>query len=158
VGCAGCGQVIPTGKLLFVDPVANPVPTEESTPIDIHGLHETTGKSFERLLGTMFSRMRFQATLTPTNDQGADLILVCDGARIAVQAKRWTHDVGNEAVQQLLGGMLYYGCEKGIVLCSGEFTRSAQDLARKHPQLLLWGQGMLQALMRLYLRDVEQPG
>jgi HJR/Mrr/RecB family endonuclease len=58
--------------------------------------------------------------------------------RIAVQAKRYTARVGNGAIQELLGGMAYYNCSRGIVVTTSDFTRSAKELAAKVTGVELW--------------------
>lgn len=48
------------------------------------------GRTFELFLATLFERLGFRVELTSyRGDYGADLIVVHEGRRIAVQAKRW---------------------------------------------------------------------
>jgi restriction system protein len=66
-----------------------------------------------------------------TGDQGADLLVKKDGRKIAIQAKRYTGSVGNEAVQEIVGALEFYGADEGWVITSGTFSPSARALAQK---------------------------
>lgn len=63
--------------------------------------------------------------------------------KTAVQAKRHEAPVGNDAVQQLLGGMRMYSCEKGIVITTSCFTKSAHKLANAGHGIKLWDRDRL---------------
>jgi HJR/Mrr/RecB family endonuclease len=118
----------------------------------ISELGTLTGEQSEGFLRTLFVKMGYKATLTrKTGDQGADLIVSRPKGRIAVQAKRQHHPVGNRAVQELLGGILYYKCQKGIVATTSTFTRSARSLAAKDQRLALWDARKLSQLYAEYL-------
>jgi hypothetical protein len=99
-----------------------------------------TGRSFEQFLKMLFESMGFSVEETPaTADQGADLILTdASFRRTAIQAKRYCQDVGNAAVQEILGAMRYWGCSSGIVVSASGFTRAAKDLVSKIPEVTLW--------------------
>ena len=99
---------------------------------------EMSGSAFEKFLGTLYSRLGFEASLTPNGaDQGVDLILTKDARRIAVQAKRWTRAVGNGAVQEVMAGKTFYRCAEGIVITTSTFSRSAINLADTDPTISL---------------------
>ena len=54
---------------------------------------------FEKFLKSLFEGMGYLVEWTKlSGDQGADLIIAKYGERIAVQAKRYEHDVTNKAV------------------------------------------------------------
>ncbi len=72
----------------------------------------------------------FSVTKTKASgDQGVDLILERQDQRIAVQAKGYKKPVGNKAVQEVLGGMIYYKCKVCMVVANNIFTPNARDLA-----------------------------
>lgn len=74
--------------------------------------------------------MGFQVTQTrKTGDQGADLILIKNGQRIAVQAKRYSGKVSNGAVQEIVAAKQYYNCQKTMIVTNSFFTDSAIKLA-----------------------------
>lgn len=95
-------------------------------------LDQLSGVEFEAFLAGMFRAQGYVAELTPTSgDYGADLILIKDGRRIAVQAKRYLGSVGVSAVQEALSGQAYYQCHTAWVITTGTFTVNALELAQK---------------------------
>jgi restriction endonuclease Mrr len=95
-------------------------------------LDQLSGTEFEEFLAGLFRAQGYVAELTPlTGDYGADLILIKDGQRIAVQAKRYVGSVGVAAVQEALSGQAYYQCETAWVVTTGAFTTNALELAKK---------------------------
>ncbi len=117
-------------------------------------LKALSGKEFEHFIGQLFLRMGFDVRSTPGgSDQGADLVAwkADDLTRVAVQAKRYKAKVGNRAVQELLGGMLFYKCARGSVVTTSTFTKSATDLAAQHPNIELWDFEKLVQLHQSYL-------
>lgn len=95
-------------------------------------LDQLSGTEFEEFLAGLFRAQGYVAELTPlTGDYGADLILLKDGQRIAVQAKRYVGSVGVSAVQEALSGQAYYQCDTAWVVTTGAFTTNALELAKK---------------------------
>ena len=122
----------------------------------VAAISEMGGLEFERHLRVLFARHGYQVDLTPgSGDQGADLILTQGqgSQKIAVQAKRHGKPVGNGAVQELLGGLTYYSCAKGIVVSSSGFTPAARDLASKAKNVELWDLEELQRRLPLAFQD-----
>ena len=90
-----------------------------------------TGAEFEKMLEAVFVTMGYQVSHSgQTGDFGADLILDGFGGRIAVQAKRYSGNVGNKAVQEVYGGMAHYGAREGWVANNSYFTKAAQTQAK----------------------------
>ena len=105
-----------------------------------------TGTEFEQRLAILFRHQGYSVKLTKgSGDQGADLLLSKGNVRVAVQAKRHTARVGNGAIQELLGGMVFYNCSRGMVVITSYFTRSAKELAAKANGVELWGKSELRA-------------
>lgn len=95
-------------------------------------LDALSGVEFEEFLAGLFRVQGYATELTPvTGDYGADLILIKDGQRIAVQAKRYIGSVGVQAVQEALSGMAYYKCHTAWVVTTGTYTSNAIELANK---------------------------
>lgn len=69
-----------------------------------------------------------------------------------MQAKNSRFPVGNDAVQEVLGGMCYYNCMKAIVATTSEFTPSARELALTNPDVSLWDVRKLQELWVEYVQ------
>lgn len=93
-----------------------------------------TGVEFENFCAAALQVLGYtNVSLTKeSGDQGADIIAVRDGVRIAFQCKFYGpgKTIGNKAVQEVLGGMAYYKCQKGIVITNSYFTKSAEALAK----------------------------
>lgn len=77
-----------------------------------------------------------------SSDQGVDIIALKDGIRCAVQCKRYSNNVGNKAVQEVIAGMQYYNCSIGIVMTNNYFTQSAKELANR-AEIILWDRNFL---------------
>lgn len=98
--------------------------------IQIEDIDRMEGHEFEHFLQKLFSAMGYKVEVTKASgDQGADLLAEKFGSKIAIQAKRYTGPVGNKAVQEVIGAMQYYKCDKGIVVTNSTFTKSASELA-----------------------------
>jgi restriction system protein len=114
--------------------------------LQFDGLKHLTGSEFEHRLAILFRHQGYSVTLTKgSGDQGADLLLAKEHVRIAVQAKRYKARVGNGAIQELLGGMAFYSCERGIVVTTSDFTKAAKELAVRANGVELWGASELRA-------------
>lgn len=109
---------------------------ESKTMAEVHGM---SGREFEEFLARLLSRMGYRdVSLTPTNDQGADILCRSpNGDPLVIQAKRWKGSVGNMAVQELLGAMRHYRCRRGMVVTNSTFTSAARELARKGSDIVL---------------------
>jgi len=90
------------------------------------------GIGFERHLEKMFEVLGYDDVerTKATGDQGVDLIVTDGFQRIAIQAKLYSSNVGNDAVQQVVAGMVFYNCNRCVVITNSQFTISAKELAR----------------------------
>jgi HJR/Mrr/RecB family endonuclease len=127
----------------------------------IDEIDNVAGSEFERFVARLFLAMGYDVQLVSSGaDQGADLIVRKKNpekpSKIAIQAKRYKQPVGNAAVQELLGGMTYYGCSRGIVVTSSTFTRSARDLASKDRRIELWDRNKLVDLHKRFLAKTPE--
>ena len=115
--------------------------------ITIREVDLISGYEFELLLKKLFEGMGYQVTHTTfSNDQGADLILEKDGTRSVVQAKNWTANVGNTAIQEVVAAIKHYKSHRALVISSSGFTQSAIDLARSN-NVELWDRVKLSAIL-----------
>jgi restriction system protein len=98
---------------------------------DLDALDSLTGVEFETFIARALKAAGYSSVVgTPvTGDQGADLIAEKGGRRIAIQAKRHRHAVGNHAVQEVAAAMGFYEADEGWVITTSTFTRSARILA-----------------------------
>lgn len=104
----------------------------------LYEIDRMSGEEFEQLLAAHFSSQGYQVRLTKkSGDFGVDLLCRRDGRLIGVQAKRYKASVGVAAIQQVIGGMQYYGCDCAMVVTNSYFTAPAQELAKKSG-VILW--------------------
>lgn len=113
-----------------------------------------TGSEFEKLLGRLFEAMGYKVELTgKSGDQGGDLIANKDGERVLIQAKCYRDwSTGNAAVQQVVGAMKYYDCNKAMVITTSHFTKEAIALAVVNKTELI-SKERLQELLLQYLKE-----
>lgn len=120
-----------------------------------------TGTEFETLCGDLLQVLGYsQVSITKeSGDQGADILAVRDGVRVAFQCKFYGagRSVGNKAVQEVLGGMAFYQCEKGVVITNGAFTKSARELASASG-VDLWDGQTLDKMMDIALAVLPRVG
>jgi len=106
--------------------------TSISTPLPEDGI------DFEYWVADRLREYDWEAQVTQgSGDQGVDVIAGQGNLRIAVQCKLYQGSVGNKAVQETLSGMLFLDLDRGIVISTGKYTRSARELADKNKILLL---------------------
>jgi hypothetical protein len=102
----------------------------------------------EQYVGRVFQYLGYSISVFGgTGDQGVDVLAVKGPIRIAIQVKRYQGNVGNSAVQEVYAGMRHHGCGNCVVITSGEFTRSAFELARSTNCLLI-SRSQIGALVR----------
>ena len=101
-----------------------------STNISIDDVDFIDGHEFEGVLEALFSDMGYKVSPTAqTQDQGGDIILEKNGERIVVQAKRYSENVGNKAVQEVVAAKTYYRCSRAMVVTNQYYTVYAKKLA-----------------------------
>ena len=118
--------------------VKDPLEELESLEWDWEDIMQMDGLEFERVLSEIFEKLGYEAKVTQgSGDQGADLVLNKDGEKTVVQAKRYSSNVSNSAVQEVVASKKHYNAEKGIVVTTSNFTNSAESLARSN-DIKLW--------------------
>lgn len=92
-----------------------------------------SGEDFEKYLCDQINTLSCATCemTKATGDQGVDLIVTLKGgARIAVQCKLYSTPVGNDAVQEVIAGRIFYKCEKAVVVTNSTYTQGAIELAK----------------------------
>lgn len=98
--------------------------------ISMYHIDTMGGFEFEDFLAEMFLTTGVNIKRTKrTGDQGADLFIESFGKKIVIQAKNYTHTVGNSAVQQAYSARQFYGCDEAMVITNSFFTPSAKALS-----------------------------
>ena len=97
---------------------------------------EGSPADFENLVDTLLKKMGFDGVgVTPrTGDGGVDVrgyfvVASVVRLRIAVQAKRWTGNVGSPVVQQMRGSLGAH--EQGLIITTSDFTPAAKEEAER---------------------------
>ena len=112
------------------------------------------GIQFEHYCGDLlkangFSNIKYTEV---TGDQGVDITAEKDNIKYAIQCKRYSSDVGNQAVQEVFAGKTMYGCDIGIVMTNGHFTSGAKALA-KATHVALWDREILSNMIKEVLQN-----
>ena len=94
------------------------------------------------------NRKLFDVMTKGSGDQGADILAERNGTTYAIQCKNYEGAVGNFAVQEAYAAAQYYGCDTAAVICPGEFTRGAKELAAS-TGVLLWDERKLSRMMKI---------
>lgn len=101
------------------------------------------GTEFEELIAKLFRKMGYDAEVTKASgDQGIDVIATKNGFKYGIQAKCYSGQVGNSAIQEVVAGKTYYSLNKAIVVTNNFFTKSAIKLAEANG-VVLWDRNIL---------------
>ncbi|MBM7424827.1 restriction endonuclease [Spongiibacter marinus] len=113
-------------KLLkgFIEETANEIERElDNSP-------ELSGIDFENSIVELLGEAGIKSFVTKSSgDQGVDVLAEAEGKRIAIQAKYYSSNVGNSAVQQVYTGKGFYSCDHAVVVTNSQYTKSARELA-----------------------------
>ena len=111
---------------------------------DYDGLN---GHQFESFLTKVFEALDYVTVNTKlSGDQGADLIIMKDGEKTVVQAKKYSGKVSNKAIQEVVSAKAHYKCKNAMVVTTGEFTKSAVQLAISN-NVELWDKTKLEKVI-----------
>ncbi len=85
---------------------------------------------FQDLIGMIFeTRGYLVRPVRKRQDQGADVIVERGQERLVIQTKLYSGNVGNEAVQEVVGARGHYTCTRASVITNQFFTPFAEELA-----------------------------
>ena len=91
------------------------------------------GIPFEQELAALYRRLGYQVETTPkSGDLGVDLILTKDGKKTIVQCKGQKDRAAPAIVLQTIGARVNRRADNAVVACTGGFTHSAIDLAKRN--------------------------
>lgn len=107
-----------------------------------------SGTEFEDFMAEILHRSGIEVLeLTKASgDFGADIIVMHEGERTAVQCKRYSRPIGVKAVQEAVSAKDYYKCTKAAVITNSTFTRQAVELAAESG-VILWGREAVYGFM-----------
>lgn len=99
----------------------------------IDDVDNMSGVEFEKYIADLFRHQGYMFETTAlSGDLGVDLIIVKDGVRTAVQAKRYSKPVNQAAIREAVAGMKYYKCTQAMVITNSHFTKLATQLAQSN--------------------------
>ena len=114
--------------------------TQASSELSVEQLARMTGVEFENHLMRLLKQLGCSVSGTPsTGDQGADIIAQFSGRTIVIQAKRSASPVRNQAVQEVVAALGFYGGTDAWVITNSTFTEAARELASKNKVRLICG-------------------
>lgn len=126
-------------------------PTAKNRKISFDDLDMMTGNEFEYAIAELFKKMGYFAVVTKASgDQGIDVIAEKEGRKFGIQTKCYGSKVTNTAVQETAAGIVYYECDRGIVITNNHFTPSAIQLAAKN-NIILWDREMLKEKFKEFM-------
>lgn len=116
---------------------------KNSTFYSIHDTDLMTGGEFEGFIEKLFQKTGYKTKLTKTTgDQGVDIIVEKNNTRYGIQTKCYTGNVPNTAIQEVVAGIRFHNCSKGIVITNNYFTKAAVKLAEAN-NVVLWDRDLL---------------
>ncbi|RED58516.1 restriction endonuclease [Cohnella lupini] len=106
------------------------------------------GIIFERYLQQLFKAQGYQVEVTQAiGDFGADLIMVKNGIKIVVQAKRHASNVGIKAVQEAQAAIAHYGASEAWVVTNSNYTDAAYQLAKSNQVKLINREALIEMIL-----------
>ncbi|WP_025843750.1 restriction endonuclease [Brevibacillus agri] len=134
------------GIRFWIDSIAQ----EKLRRSGIAEIDKMDGRQFEHYLGLLFHSQGYKTTVTrAAGDYGADLILEQNGRKVAVQAKRYSKNVGIDAVQQIVGALAHYGANAAWVVTNRDFTDAAYKLAASNGVRLINREALIEMIQRM---------
>ncbi|APA82516.1 restriction endonuclease [Francisella tularensis] len=116
--------------------------TPSKSKMTLHDLSELTGQQFEHFCKDLLIKAGYNdvEVTKASGDQGADVIATKSGVKWAVQCKLYSNKLTNTAIQEVVGAIKYYSCDKAMVITNSDFTQSARALAKANCVRLIDGE------------------
>ena len=115
------------------------------------------GIKFEIFMGEILEKIGYKVEVTKASgDNGADVIAKDKFKKYAIQCKRYTGNVGFDAVKEAHTAKDIYDCDVGVVLTNVEnFTKEAIENSRKL-NVLLWNREYIKTMLaKAYEIDLD---
>lgn len=124
----------------------------------IESIRKLTWLQFEWAIGEVYRRQGYRVSETAKGaDDGVDLVLARSGEKIIVQCKHWrSSKVGVSPVRELLGTIHAMKANRGIFVCTGEYTRPAVDFANANGIELVDGSALDRLVKTLNGNEVSE--
>lgn len=110
---------------------------------DMDYIDKLSGFEFEDFLEDLFIELGYKTKDLPySNDYGADLIISKGFNEIVIQAKNYTSNVGNTAVQEVIAAKSYYKSDIAMVITNSYYTENAIKTAEASEIILVDRDGL----------------
>lgn len=122
--------------------------SDEKQLIQISEVDRMDGNSFEYFCKNLLQADGFRdiRVTKQSGDYGADIIAKKDDIRYVIQCKRYSGNVGEDAIQEVYASKKVYNAEVAVVLTNSYFTNQAIVLA-SHNSVHLWNRDKLIEMM-----------
>jgi restriction system protein len=128
----------------------DPVEAERLKKSGIADIDTMDGIQFEKYLGHLFKSHGYKVQVTQASgDFGADLIIEKESNRIAVQAKRYSSNVGLKAVQETVASKAHYQATEAWVITNSKFTEQAKQLASSNNVKLFSRNDLVEMILKM---------
>jgi restriction system protein len=93
-----------------------------------------SGRTFEAELAATFSRLGYEAALTPVSgDEGVDIVLKKNGKTIIVQCKATANPVGPAVARELYGTLLASAADEAVLAATAGVTAGVRRFVSGKP-------------------------
>jgi restriction system protein len=124
----------------------------------MHVIDKMDGIQFEDYLKELFkSRGYIVEGTKASGDFGVDLILKNKEKKIAVQAKRYSKNVGIKAVQEVSSAMKYYSVQESWVVTNSYYTAAAEKLALTNGVRLIDRDELIDIILKMNPNAIPNP-
>ncbi|MEK3744692.1 restriction endonuclease [Brevibacillus sp. FSL K6-0770] len=124
----------------------------------ISDIDKMDGRQFEHYLGLLFKSQGYKVEVTrAAGDYGADLVIHKEGKRIVVQAKRYSKNVGIEAVQQAQASIAHYKAHEAWVVSNRDYTDAARNLASSNSVRLINREMLIEMILQMNPKSKPNP-
>lgn len=124
----------------------------------ISEIDKMDGRQFEHYLGFLFQSQGYKVKVTrAAGDYGADLVIEKEGKKIVVQAKRYSKNVGIEAVQQAQASIAHYKAQEAWVVSNSDYTDAARNLASSNSVRLINREMLISMILQMNPGAVPDP-
>lgn len=111
---------------------------------------------YEEFIKTLLRDNGFSAKRTRgSGDYGVDVLASKNNKTFAIQCKLYNHTVGFKAVQEIVGGRIYYKTDFAVVVSDNSFTDAAKNMARRSDVILTHHKNLLHKLESLIPEEDE---
>ncbi|TKX64319.1 restriction endonuclease [Halorubrum sp. GN12_10-3_MGM] len=116
-------------------------------------LDKFTPTEFEHLVSNLYKTQGYTTQVSQaSNDKGIDVTVTGEDQTLVIQVKQYScgNKVGRPTVQQLAGARDQVNANKGVIVTSSSFTRTAQSASRSYgaKMELIDGQELLEMLTK----------